>query len=107
MPKSGEGANDPWSALKTATGSWIAESGTTGWRQNDPAVIGGTAWISAGGYRKWDSGGHFNVQTEGNNWSSHRTPGRYWILRIVPANIDNGGGCDYIAIGFPVRCIRE
>ena len=107
VPKSGERANDPWSALKTTTGNWVTEAATTGWRQNAPAVIGGTAWIPAGGYRKWDAGWYFHVQNEGNQWSSHRTPDRYWILRIMPSSLDNGGDCNYIAIGFPVRCIRE
>lgn len=107
VPLSGEGAADPWSALKTTTGSWITESETTGWRQDSPAVIGGSAWIPAAGYRQWASGSPYYSQSEGNNWSSHRTPERYWILRIAPTYLDSGGGCNYIAIGFPVRCIRE
>ena len=107
MPKSGEGANDPWSALKTTTGNWVTEAATTGWRQNAPAVIGGSAWIPAAGYRRWDIGSPYFAKSEGNNWSSHRTPDRYWILRITSGSIDSGGGCNYIAIGFPVRCIRE
>ncbi|MCC8061882.1 MAG: hypothetical protein LIO68_01375 [Rikenellaceae bacterium] len=107
VPRSGEGANDPWNALKTTTGSWLTESGTTGWRQDAPVVTGGAAWLPQGGYRVWYTGYIGMVHAEGNNWSSHLTPDRYWILRTTSANFDSGGGCNYLAIGFPVRCVRE
>lgn len=107
VPSSGEGAADPWQALQTSTGAWVTEAGTTGWQQNAPAVTGGTAWIPTAGYRRWDSGSCFFSQVEGNNWSSHLSPDRYWILRIMYGSIDSGGGCYYLAIGFPVRCVRE
>ena len=107
VPQSGEGTHDPWSALKIETGNWATEAETTGWWQNIPAVNRGPAWIPQAGYRIWYLGNIGMVHTEGNNWSSHLSPDRYWILRITSGSIDNGGGCNYPAIGFPVRCIRE
>lgn len=47
------------------------------------------------------------VSVEGNNWSSSVTSSYYLILRFSSAYIDNGGGCNFLSIGFPVRCVRE
>ncbi|MDR1005064.1 MAG: hypothetical protein LBL97_08730 [Prevotellaceae bacterium] len=90
---------DTWSDFSTSSFTW----------QDSPAgrTYNSDVFYTVAGYRYYDSGGLFNVETNGFYWSAmpyNSTIGqhlRFYNEDVLPVDYN------YRAFGYPVRCVQD